>query len=254
MISVIIPFYNAGEYLGRCARSLKQQGDFEFIFVDDHSTDGGVKVLSEIKDNRFKVLKNEHKKGVSGARNTGLDYTTGEYITFVDADDEMLPNAYETLLSVIEEADANIYQLNHFRYYTKIGKQALKYTNPEGEYSSSNFPRMWNAVWNKIIKREFLEGIQFNEKIQTGEDTLFILECLSKEDRIHHSLKAIYRRRFDNPESLSKIKTENDLFKYLRELEAFIKKQKNPAIRTACCEMLARDWASPTYLKLIGHV
>lgn len=253
MISVIIPFYNAREYLKRCGESLKQKGDFEFLFIDDHSTDKGVEILSEIKDKRFKVLKNEHKKGVSGARNTGLDYATGEYVTFVDADDEILPNAYQMLSSVISEADANIYQFNHFRYYQKIGKQALKYTNPEGEYSSSNLPRMWNAVWNKIIKREFLKGIRFNEKIITGEDTLFILECLSKEDRIHHSLKAIYRRYFDNPESLSKIKTEKDLFKYLRELEAFIKKQKDPAIRTACCQMLSRDWASPTYLKLIGH-
>ena len=257
MISVIVPFYNAEEYLLRCIESLWQDGDFEFIFVDDKSTDKGADIvrLHEKADKRFKLIKNEHKKGVSGARNTGLDHAEGEWIVFADADDEFMPNAYDILTSAIKEADANVYQLNHYRYYTKIRKLVLKYTNSAGEYSAQSIPEfhMWNAVWNKVFKQEFLKDIRFNEKLQSNEDTMFVLECLSKENRIYQSEQKLYKRRFDNPQSLSRTKTEADLFKYVRELEAFIKKQKDSEIRQVCCKILSDAWKSDLFVKLIGH-
>ena len=99
MISVIVPFYNSEEWLGRCCDSLiSQKGDFEFILVDDKSKDKSYDIACDYaaKDKRITVLKNKYKKGVCGARNTGIVYADGEYITFLDADDEMMSDACDT--------------------------------------------------------------------------------------------------------------------------------------------------------------
>ena len=138
MISVIVPYWNAGKWIGRCTESLiRQTGDFEFIMVDDFSTDNPVFE----KDDRFILLKNQHSKGVSGARNTGIEAAHGEWITFLDADDELMPDAYKLFsVAIMRDPEAVMHQLNHLRYYTKINKTALKYTNREGEYIVPHLP------------------------------------------------------------------------------------------------------------------
>ena len=216
MISIIVPFYNAEPWISRCANSLSAQtGDFEFLFIDDGSTDHGADIIREY-GYQFKLIDNEHKKGVSGARNTGIEHARGEWVTFVDADDELLPGAYDTFLRVIAKDErANMHQLNHKRYYTSIDKLAFKYLNNGGVYTVDNLPKMWFGVWNKLYRREFLEDVRFNEKINYGEDGLFILECLAKDNYLHHAEKneVAYKHRFDNKNSLSRSKKEKDLFK-----------------------------------------
>ena len=254
-ISIIIPFKDSANWLSRCASSVRQKGDFEIIFINDHSTDGCEQIIEKIKDERVYLFDNEHKAGVSGARNTGIDHATGEWITFLDADDEMLPNAYEIFCDAIEEdARANIHQFNHMRYYPTIKKLAFKYANAGGLYSSARLPIMWFGVWNKIYKAELIKDVRFSERLQYGEDGLFVLECLAKDDYIHHAPKNIttVKHRFDNPKSLSRIKKEKDIFKYVRELESFIRRQDDPIIRQAVCQILSDDWKSDTYMKTIG--
>ena len=90
LLSIIIPVYQAKKYLGKCIDSILNQSflDFELILVDDGSNDGSERICDEYtrKDNRIKVI-HQINQGVSGARNTGLKYASGEYIAFVDADD-----------------------------------------------------------------------------------------------------------------------------------------------------------------------
>ena len=164
MISVIVPYWNAGKWIGRCTDSLmKQTGDFEFILVDDMSDDSP----AFEHDERFILTENRHTKGVSGARNTGIEAAHGEWITFLDADDEMLPDAYEIFQRVIKrDPEAVMHQLNHVRYYTSIRKTALKYANKEGRYDAAHLPAMWFGVWNKLYKREFIQDIRFQEGMQ----------------------------------------------------------------------------------------
>lgn len=92
-ISVIVPLYNAEKYLRDCIESILSQTftDFECMLIDDGSKDNSLNICFEYaaKDNRIKVIQNEHK-GVSYARNTGLKMAKGEYISFVDSDDEIL--------------------------------------------------------------------------------------------------------------------------------------------------------------------
>ncbi|MDC0270544.1 glycosyltransferase, partial [bacterium] len=101
LISVIIPVYNAAPYIERCLRSVVKQTyrNLEIIVVNDGSTDGTDEILDQFAgtDDRIVVI---HKKntGVSDTRNKGLDFASGDYIGFVDGDDEVYPDMFEFLL------------------------------------------------------------------------------------------------------------------------------------------------------------
>ena len=102
-VSFIVPVYNAGKYLHRCIDSLMQQSftDFEVLLVDDGSSDDSGKICNDYaaKDERVKVFRKVNG-GVSSARNLGLDNASGEYISFVDADDYLETNAMSDSLFI----------------------------------------------------------------------------------------------------------------------------------------------------------
>ena len=246
MISVIIPYKNSSQWLGRCVKSLTmQQGDFEFIFINDNSEDNGSEIIKTLADNRCVLFDNEHGPGVSGARNTGLDHARGEWITFLDADDEYLPNAYDTFIQVLK-TPAEFYQLNHMRYYTTIDKLVLKYDNVGGRYSVNKLPQIWFGVWNKLISKDLIKDVRFNENIQYGEDGLFCFECLAKTKYIQHASRylTVVKHRFDNKKSLSHIKTADDALKRVREYEDFMMRQPDKEVKCAVIDELGRIWTS----------
>lgn len=224
MISIVVPFWNSEKWLGRCCESLhKQEGDFLFLLIDDHSTDNGKEIAYEycMKDQRFRLLTQVHSKGVSGARNTGIDYAvqSSDWVTFLDADDELLEGAYEIFSKAIEaDPKANMHQFNHMRYYTAIDKLTLKYTNKGGTYTFSDLPKMWFCVWNTLYRADFIKDIRFDENLQYGEDGLFNIECFEKDNYLHHAeLKQVaVKHRFDNKESLSRVKTPEDIIKHIK--------------------------------------
>ena len=107
-ISVIVAVYNAEEYLGQCLNSLINQTyqDIEIICVNDGSTDNSLNILNEYqaKDKRIRII-NKQNGGPSSARNEGLKFVKSKYVTFVDADDYLDCNTYETVLKFMEKAD-----------------------------------------------------------------------------------------------------------------------------------------------------
>lgn len=252
MISVIVPYWNSEGWIGRAVRSMKtNDGDFEFIFVNDHSSDNGEQVArAEAEgDDRFRFVNNVNMRGPSGARNTGIEAATGEWITFIDADDEMLPDAFRIYMDAISQADASMIQFNHLRHYSAIGKTALKYWNYGGWYDLTNMPQIWFSVWNKLYKAELLEDVRFDESMTYGEDGMFVLQCLAKEPRIYHAGKHMVAvmHRFDNRASLSKVKTPKDLIKQAHQYERFMMKQKDPDMKLFICDELARLWSGKTF-------
>lgn len=245
-ISVIIPFYNSAIYMDRCVKSLLQDGDFEFILVNDRSTDGSEKVVECYSDPRIRLMDNEHAKGVSGARNTGLDHATGRWVTFLDADDEMLPNAYESFMRMAQE-EANIVQAEHLRHYLAGNQTVNKHPCDAGEYHLESLPEMWYMVWNKLYKREFLSDIRFMEGVQYGEDEVFNLDCLAKDNLIIHTKERTTLRHFNNAHSLSKTKGKEGLIKQARALEDFLMRCENPTARLTACKVLSEHWDSEVY-------
>ena len=111
VLSIIVPVYNVEQYLGKCLDSIKNQSfkDFEAILIDDGSTDGSGAICDEYaaRDNRFKVIHQENK-GVSNARNVGLELAIGQYFGLIDADDQIEPDMYENMISTAKEYMADI--------------------------------------------------------------------------------------------------------------------------------------------------
>ena len=145
-------------------------------------------------------------------------------------------------------------QFNHYRYYEEINKTVLKYTNEAGVYKLNALPKMWFGVWNKLFRDEFIKDIRFDERLQYGEDGLFILECLSKGAYIYHADKQAVAvvHSFVNSESLSKVKTADDLLKQIRVYEEFMLNQERPEMRVAMCKELSRLWGSETFARSFG--
>lgn len=252
-ITVITPYKNAEGWIARCVKSLKKnKGDFEFILVNDKSKDKGESIAKKTagKDPRFVFLKNEHKAGVSGARNTGLDRATGEWITFLDADDEMLPGSYEIYCMVIRADDrAKIHQMNHQRYYVEKNKTAVKHANGRGTYDMSHLPMCWWGVWNKLYSADLLKEIRFKEGMQYGEDEIFNIHCLAADDYIHHASTTVMtvRRWFDNKQSLAHACGKKELIRQAHALEELLQESKNPKVRKLVLELLAEHWGSGRY-------
>ena len=250
LISVIIPYKNAGEYIARCADSLRQQtGEFEFIFVNDGS-DGEFET-----DDRFVLVDNKHHPGVSGARNTGIDIARGEWITFLDADDIMLPNAYKKFASAIkQDPKADVHQFNHVRYYSVNCHRVTKYVNAAGRYDISKMPNCWFGVWNKLFRSEFLKDIRFDESIQYGEDGLFVLECFAHGAYIHHSGIGVVtiEHIIENKKSLSHLKTFQDILKQIRTYLLFMERQSDPDLRVFVGKEIARLLNKQTIQKVIS--
>ena len=125
-ISVIIPVYNAEQYLRRCVDSVLTQSytDFELLLIDDGSRDQSPAICDEYAaaDHRVQVF---HKPngGVSSARNLGLDHARGQWITFIDSDDFISPN----YLSAVNRSDADMLILNKCVYHVRGGGGILKF-------------------------------------------------------------------------------------------------------------------------------
>ena len=106
LISIIIPVYNVKKYLLRCIRSILKQKyrNFEVILVDDGSDDGSGLLCDKLKtrDSRIRVIHKENG-GMSSARNVGIEFARGEYITFVDSDDYISDRYLETLVELMHD-------------------------------------------------------------------------------------------------------------------------------------------------------
>jgi glycosyltransferase involved in cell wall biosynthesis len=146
-ISIIIPVYNASNFLVRCLDSVLSQtlSDIEVICIDDCSSDNSFEILKDYvqKDSRIKVYKNEQNIGQGLTRNKGIDFANGEYIAFVDSDDWIEPNMYEVLYSNTSNKKYDLICCN------------LIYHFPDGSAEAPKMPPL------ELITRDFLinEGI-----------------------------------------------------------------------------------------------
>jgi glycosyltransferase involved in cell wall biosynthesis len=171
-ISVVIPVYNTAKFLAQCLDSVIHQTftDFEAIIVDDGSTDNSIEIDRYYAghDTRFRILQQENK-GLSEARNAGLDIARGEWITFVDSDDMIAPNFLQTLFNAIMETGANI-ACSGKHLFGDIKPKRLR-THNENYISLSPAAALANALyqndkpdysaWNKLYAANLWKGRRF---------------------------------------------------------------------------------------------
>lgn len=209
-------------------------------------------------DPRFEVFTVEDKEGVGPAlaRNEGLNAALKEnpdYITFLDADDTLAPDAYDQMVKAIEAAPlAPIIQMNHIMVLPD-GTQKPRMWNKRGTYLLDKLPQLWVSSVNKLYKADLLQNIRFKNSLNHGEDEIFVLECLAKARRIYNSDRVALHYHKDNPNSLSQVTSFDDLIDEQRALlELFIDYSDDRAlcevIRQRQCEL----WNNPTYRRIIG--
>lgn len=189
-ISVIIPIYNAEEYLHRCLDSLINQSytNFEVLLVNDGSIDHSEDICKEFqqKDSRFKLL-NKSNGGVSSARNIGLKYAKGEWIYFLDADDWLELNAFEKLLSEIGNSDYIRHSFSDFidqQTNKKIPHQLSPAQNKKTYLQQIVSRKTVLGVCGGLYKREFTKDLTFDENISCGEDWLFLTQYILRVENI----------------------------------------------------------------------
>lgn len=183
LISVILPFYNSKNTLPRCIESVLSQTheNLEIIAVSDGSSDGSVELLKEYasKDSRLRVIEAPHG-GVSRARNTGLSLAKGEFIQFIDADDDMKPDMLSYMLHTLKENNADICScaFSHPCLANYAGDRVFDFTDRKQllEYYHNTFAG--HVPWNKLYRKEvithpFPEGVPFCEDGIFGATNMF---------------------------------------------------------------------------------
>lgn len=208
-ISIIIPVFNAEKYLEDCLQSISNQffHDFEILAINDGSMDASLEILEKYqqKDVRLKVF-SQKNKGVSEARNLGLQNAKGDYIAFVDADDWLHPQSLETYMITLREEHFEIVisqflpeKKNLIMQETKV--EVFDRKNIEQKI----FPKfiasdVYNSVCNKLYKKELIE--KTNAKFPTGvpiaEDAQFNYQVFSLVQKVSEiDFKSYFYREVD---------------------------------------------------------
>lgn len=183
MFSVIIPAYNYARYLPRALTSVlaQENGDYEIIVVDDGSTDNTAEVVQQYQEKSKPriIYVFQDNRGLSAARNHGIRRSSGEYLLFLDADDELLPRALATLHSAILRWPTIDFIVGGREWVSMDGTVKCR---PAKQLSSSreeNFRRLLRGKLSKIsigcfiVHRRVFAHIQFPEETRIGEDFVF---------------------------------------------------------------------------------
>jgi glycosyltransferase involved in cell wall biosynthesis len=204
-VSVIVPSYNAADKIGRCLSSLRQitlnPADYEVIFVDDCSTDGTYELLSDAcaQQPNWQVFRLEKNSGSpSRPRNRGVDLARGEYVFFLDCDDELIPDALEKLLKLAEQTNACLIR-SELLVDNGSGRKLMN-TIPDLSNELSTAERReiiitrTSTVTNSFVKRAVFcsHNIRWPEHIRMGEDTVFLAEVLVRAERIEYLPEPTY--------------------------------------------------------------
>lgn len=168
-VSIIIPVYNVSKYLVRCLDSVVAQTfhDIECILVDDCGKDDSMAIAEKYIKNyqgtiSFKLLHHEQNRGLSAARNTGIDAAHGDYLYFLDSDDAIIPETIETLLKLFEKyPDIVFAQGNILAEDGNISSYGLKKSIPEYSNNHEELQRIMlseitTVAWNRLIKRDYV--------------------------------------------------------------------------------------------------
>lgn len=201
-VSVIIPVYNCEKYIKKCIDSIYKQNtklSYEIIVVNDGSSDDSECICQTFIDNdNFKYCYKENS-GVSEARNTGIELSTGKYIIFIDGDDYVLPDYLDNIVGLAFENDLDIsvggcqilYEKDNSKIINSFKEEKI-YTGADDLKSAiKNFGSdgLLNIAVSKCFKREIINkfNLRYNKKISSGEDLCFNSEYLKYINNIGFS-------------------------------------------------------------------
>ena len=266
-VSVIVPVFNAAEYLYESLGSLREQSfkDFEAIIADDCSTDDSASILKIFadKDYRFKAIHLGSNRGPAAARNAALDAARGETILFLDADDILPKNALALLYDALKTNNSDICG-GEFTYFGLDGEIPIPFMFPDRAFSldkneifqtlvkqmkSPNKEFMFAYVWGHLFKREIISEInlRFDETMWTYEDLKFVYQLASAADKLTFIPSTVYHYRIHtagNNISMGIFPNHNrlmDLFSFYKTMKLVLNRKgtTDTAIADNCMVNLA---------------
>ena len=243
MISVIIPLYNKEKTVANTIQTVLGQTfrDFEIVIVDDGSTDGSVGEVEKIDDPRIRLIRQQNA-GVSAARNKGVEEARGEYVAFLDADDEWRPDYLATQYALTQKyPDCGVFAVN-YEFHDEKGEitqtviNHLPFEEVDGELTNyfhvafTSHPPIWTSA--VVVKTTLIQSIGgFPEGVRIGEDliTWAKLACLAK---IAYSTKSLAIYNFASQgKRLIPVKKPDEIDYVGNELERMVKTYDIPYLR-----------------------
>ena len=222
IVSVIIPVYNAEDFLPECLKALEEQTlkGFEAIFIDDGSSDGSLKLLQKaaLQDERFRVFSEEHKNA-GAARNRGLKEARGKYISFLDADDGYDPSLLKKASELLDATGADI-AVYHFKELSPDGAMSLRRKFPVEEEAGKQFARHMKpeeallfggaSVWNKMYRADIIRqnNLRFDE-ISIYNDLTFVVRANLAAGKIACLNDWLYTYKYNWANSISERRGDN---------------------------------------------
>ena len=229
--SVIIPVYNKEKYVQAAVKSVLNQTftDFELIIVNDCSTDNSRKEVSKIISEQIKTIEHLENKGLSASRNTGIKNATGNFIAFLDADDEWKPDFLATIKSLIstfpeaqlfatnyEELYADGIKVIHNQKLSKLGNDFLV-----DDFFELNLGKPIYFPGSLCVKKTVFDEIgYFDEKITYSEDVDFNIRTNLKF-KLAYSTKALVTYTMFSENQITNSSVKNKVFPDLNQYEIY---------------------------------
>lgn len=206
--SIIMPVYNTGKSVVKAIQSVQSQTDqdWELLVVIDASPDNAVQVIARFletsPDERVRVLEQPVNRGVSAARNRGLDEARGTWIAFLDSDDAFEPQFLESMHRASEKTRADVVLAAH-KLVSLDGTERVRERVPavtmRGEDAARQLllDRLTPYLWDKIFAARVVEGVRFAEDIKRAEDALYVLDALANTRLLTAITEPLYRYTVD---------------------------------------------------------
>lgn len=192
-LTVIIPAYNVADYIDECVQSVLSQEtryNFKVVLVDDGSTDETGRKIDLYKEDKRVSIVHKENGGLSSARNCGLFHLTSKYVTFVDSDDCLPPNAIQRIMDAAYLNDADIVEGSHYRMYDNADVKAVTHSDS----NSSPAEELIGMAWGKVYKSSLFENIIFPEKL-LFEDSICTFLLYPQAKRIATVSDYVYKYR-----------------------------------------------------------
>lgn len=213
-VSILVPVYGVEKYIERCVRSLFEQTyeNIEYVFVDDCTKDKSIEILNSVlaeypnRKKQAKILHHDKNRGLSAARNTALDASTGNYLMHVDSDDYLRKDAISLLVARINQKSSQVlifsYSIVKSDGVYPVPLQVEDKVSLINNYLSNRIPA---SMWNKFYDSEFYKatGVRSEEGINQGEDYVVVPRIIYKAERIDWLEDTLYYYEQSNVSSYS---------------------------------------------------
>lgn len=253
-VSVIMPIYNASNYLKPALDSILGQtlSEFEIICIDDGSTDHSLEILKEYQDSDERVrIVTETNAGPALARNNGIRRARGEYLAFIDADDFLEPTFLESLYNLAKERELDIaiarYDIFNnrsarFEVATKADHSEIfdsDSVTSKNEHPDSILSSTIGSAWNKLFRRNFVEDkkLAFLPDVRIYEDVYFVVTALSLAERVGKCHEVLIHHRIHSEQSRAKM-----FRKYYSQVPAVYLKIKDFLMHNGMYAPLSRSY------------